>query len=157
MSASPREFHMYRRILAPVDGSEVARRGLDEAVALARVQGAQLRLLHVLDASLAMIDPAAFLAYDELMRAWRAAGERVLDDARRVAAAQGVVAETVLRDTTERRVAPVVVAEANQWGADLIVMGTHGRRGVSHLVLGSDAELVLRMSRVPVLMVRGAQ
>lgn len=147
---------MYQRILAPVDGSEVSRRGLDEAVRLAHDQGAQLRLLHVLDASLAMIDPSAFLAYDELMSAWRAAGERVLDEARRAASAHGVDAETVLRETTDRRIAPVVIAEAAQWNADLIVMGTHGRRGVNHLVLGSDAELVLRMSRVPVLLVRGA-
>ncbi len=147
---------MYQRILAPVDGSEVSRRGLDEAVRLAHDQGAQLRLLHVLDASLAMIDPSAFLAYDELMSAWRAAGERVLDEARRAASAVGVDTETVLRETTDRRIAPVVVAEAAQWNADLIVMGTHGRRGVNHLVLGSDAELVLRMSRVPVLLVRGA-
>ena len=52
------------------------------------------------------------------------------------------------------RVADLIVEEANKWGADLIVMGTHGRRGLRHAVLGSDAEAVMQAAKVPVLLVR---
>jgi nucleotide-binding universal stress UspA family protein len=52
------------------------------------------------------------------------------------------------------RAADLILEDAKKWSADLIVMGTHGRRGVRRLVLGSDAEQILRLSPVPVLMVR---
>ena len=55
-----------------------------------------------------------------------------------------------------RRVPDVVVAEAKRWPADLIVAGTHGRRGLSHLFLGSVAEGIIRISTVPVLLIRGS-
>ena len=60
-------------------------------------------------------------------------------------------------ENTPGRVAEVIVQAARDWKADLIVVGTHGRRGVSHLFLGSDAEAVARLSPVPVLLVRGGQ
>ncbi|MCG3189203.1 MAG: hypothetical protein LKCHEGNO_01489 [Burkholderiaceae bacterium] len=65
-------------------------------------------------------------------------------------------AETALNDTFTARVCDVVVQEALEWKADLIVIGTHGRRGASRLLLGSDAEQVLRLAPVPVLLVRDA-
>ncbi|NDZ18444.1 hypothetical protein C7T35_07685 [Variovorax sp. WS11] len=63
-------------------------------------------------------------------------------------------AERGLREVTQGRIANVVVDEARSSGCDLIVMGTHGRRGFSRLALGSDADLVVRQSPVPVLLVR---
>ena len=59
-----------------------------------------------------------------------------------------------MRETLDNRAASAIVAAARDAGCDLIVMGTHGRRGASHLVLGSDAEAVLKTSPVPVLLVR---
>ena len=63
--------------------------------------------------------------------------------------------ETTLVEARGRRVADVIVAQAKKWKADVIVIGTHGREGLARVVLGSDAELVVRESPVPVLLVRG--
>jgi nucleotide-binding universal stress UspA family protein len=148
---------MYKHILAPIDGSAASQRGLQEAIGVARDQQAQLRLLSVVDDSLAAIERSAFHGYDELVDALRVAGQAVLAEGRQQALAQGLQAaqvETIQRETTAHRVAGSIVAEAKKAGCDLIVMGTHGRRGVSHLVLGSDAELVIKTSPVPVLLVR---
>ena len=77
----------------------------------------------------------------------------VVDDVS--ARAMGLKASTVLAENTGGRVADALIAEAKRWHADLIVMGTHGRRGVKRALLGSDAELVIRYSPVPVLLVPG--
>ena len=59
----------------------------------------------------------------------------------------------MLREPLTKRVADEVLSEAKKWRADLIVMGTHGRRGLRRLVLGSDAEQIVRLANVPVLLV----
>jgi nucleotide-binding universal stress UspA family protein len=85
----------------------------------------------------------------------REEGRRLLGRVAAQAAKEAVKAKTVLREVGAGPVADVIVREAGRQRADLIVLGTHGRRGVRRLVLGSDAEQVLRTSRVPVLLVRG--
>lgn len=145
---------MYKRILAPIDGSDAAQRGIDEAIALALDQRAALHFVYVIDGSMAAIDPSAFLAYDELQGALRTTGKNVLAKAQQRAAERGVEATTMLRETTSHRAASAVVAEVKKAESDVIVMGTHGRRGFSHLVLGSVAEEVIKTSPVPVLLVR---
>ncbi|KPK05267.1 MAG: universal stress protein UspA [Betaproteobacteria bacterium SG8_39] len=146
---------MYSRILVPIDGSKTAALGLREAIRLAKDQGAALRVIHVVDkmaiigVSEAGMNPRPVLA--KLARSGRA----VLGEARRSAKKLGVEAETELFEPLTKRVADAVLREAKRWRADLIVMGTHGRRGMPRLVLGSDAEQVVRLARVPVLLVRG--
>lgn len=146
---------MYRRILVPVDGSKTGALGLREAIRLAKDQGAKLRLVHIVDkmAIIGMadagIDPGPVLA--RLARSGRA----LLKQARETAKKLGVDAETAFYEPVTKRVADTVLSEAKKWRADLIVMGTHGRRGVRRLVLGSDAEQVVRLAEVPVLLVRG--
>lgn len=144
---------MYKNILVPVDGSLASDRGLQEAVTLARSLGARLRLLHVIDEFALTIDLGG-ASVDSLRAALHRYGEQVLDAGKRRAAELGVQAEAATRVTAERRVAHAVLAEATDCKADLIVMGTNGRRGLSHLMLGSDAETVLKSSPVPVLLVR---
>jgi len=80
----------------------------------------------------------------------------VLKNAMTLAKRQGVKAESVMYENLFGFVAELVLKEATKWRADIIVMGTHGRRGVTHMLLGSDAEAVVRSSLVPVLLVRGA-
>ncbi len=147
---------MYKRILSPVDGSETAKRGMQEAIGLAKEQQAKLRFLCVVDTYLPALDPE--IAFDvgvlESLRKW---GGKVLDEALAVAHAQGVEAEVELVETAGGRVAEIIVEQAQQWPAQLIVMGTHGRRGFNHLLMGSDAESVLRVSPVPVLLVKPDQ
>ena len=65
----------------------------------------------------------------------------------------GLTVERHLIETVAEAAGPKIVEEAAQCGADIIVCGTHGRRGLSHVLLGSDAEFVVRHARIPVLMV----
>jgi nucleotide-binding universal stress UspA family protein len=148
---------MFKRILVPMDGTPTADRGLDQAIKLARSQGATLCLLHVVDERgfIEHFDVGASLAITEtLLASLRDRGRKIIDNARAKAAKQGVKARPVLVENIARRVADLIVDNARKCRADLIVMGTHGRRGITRLVMGSDAEGVLRAALVPVLLVR---
>jgi nucleotide-binding universal stress UspA family protein len=85
------------------------------------------------------------------------AGKTILENARAVAQAEGLEAAVVLHENFTGRVADLIVDEARKWRAEVIVMGTHGRRGVRHAVLGSDAEAVVQRAEVPVLLVRSTR
>lgn len=146
---------MYKKILVPVDGSETSRRGLQEAIGLALVDGSTLRLLHVLDDYPLLLESAAApTAFEPVRREMRAQGEALLNEALAATQQAGVQAKTVLREGAALRVAQAIVHESTEAGCDLIVMGTHGRRGIDRLVVGSDAEAVIRTSNVPVLLVK---
>ena len=149
---------MYQRILVPVDGSATSNRGLAEAISLAKLTGARLRLINFVDVfSVAMKANAVADCSGDLIPLMREGGQTILAVARDQAEAAGVSVDAVLREGFAARVSDVVVDEAKAWSAELIVIGTHGRRGVGRLVLGSDAEQVLRTAPVPVLLVRAAQ
>jgi nucleotide-binding universal stress UspA family protein len=148
----------YRKILVAVDGSTASAKGLREALRLAKAEGARLFILHVVD------EYPAFAALDgmmagapgaDLVPALREGGRRVLANAQRLALKHKVKAKAILREMLSGPAAYPIVREARKVGADLIVLGTHGRRGVRRLVLGSDAEQVVRTASVPVLLVRG--
>ena len=147
---------MYRRILVPVDGSRTSTLGLREALGLARDQGARLRIINVLDEILLLqgADMYAVGQMDELLDTLRASGRKTLDLAAALAGKLKIKAEYALLESRGRPVSDVILDEARK-RADLIVMGTHGRRGLNRMLLGSDAERVLRESPVPVLVVRG--
>jgi nucleotide-binding universal stress UspA family protein len=149
---------VYQRILVPLDGSATSDRGLDEAIAIARLSGGSLRLLHVLDELVFTTGFEAGATYlNTVLPQLRRHSEQILAAARARAAAAGVAADAVTAECFARRTSDVIVEQATAWAADLIVLGTHGRRGVSRLMLGSDAEQVLRMASVPVLLVRSAK
>lgn len=148
---------VYKRILVPVDGSPTSMAGLNEALRLARDQKAKLKLLHIVDELMIFSSSEAGLNIEPVLESMKLAGKRILERAAKRAAARGIRPETELWENTTGRVADVVVGRAKRWRADLIVMGTHGRRGVNRMVLGSDAELVVRNSPVPVLLVRAAR
>ena len=148
---------MYKRILVPVDGSNTSRRGLKAAVGLAKAQRAKLVIVNVVDAVpiFATLEGAA--AYDPgMLEALRAGGKRILAKAAGEARKRGVKAKTVLAENIAGRVADVIVRQARKARADLLVLGTHGRRGLTRMVMGSDAELVVRYAPAPVLLVRGS-
>jgi len=147
----------YKRILVPVDGSATATAGLREALRLAKAMRARLRLVYVIDEfPVVQSETYGFTGVD-LMRALADEGKAVLARAGKLAASRRVKAEAGLTRSAMGRVGDVIVREAKKWRADLIVMGTHGRRGLSHVVLGSDAETVIRASRAPVLLIRSAR
>ena len=147
----------YERILVPVDGSAASERGLEEALRLAQALGARITILHVLEnpAVLASPDMAAYVpqAIDDL----RVAGQQIADDAKARADAAGIACEVVLIETGGKPVYEAIVGEAKRLGADLMVLGTHGRRGLARVLMGSDAEGVVREATVPVLLVRGPE
>lgn len=145
---------MYKRILVPIDGSDTARRGLKEAIALASEQKATLCLLHVTSDFPAMMEMGTAIDFAKVREEQRKYGQAQLDDAKGLAAALQIEVETRLHDLAGGRVADAILQEAKDNACDLIVIGTHGRRGLSRALLGSDAEQVLRQSPVPVLLVR---
>lgn len=146
---------MYQHILVPIDGSPTAERGLREAMGLAAEQKARLRVLTVVDTlTLGMVEMSSVLDVQGVLADLRRQAEHRLSDAEARAREAGVKVATVLREVKGGSVADAIVAEAREHACDLIVMGTHGRRGMRRLTLGSDAELVLRASPAPVLLVR---
>ena len=147
---------MYRNILVPLDSSETAARGLREAIGLAQGLKARLVLLHVVDGVALMVDMSATFSSAEMLTALQREGSDLLALAREKATAADVESDSSLREIQGGGVADAIVDEARLRHCDLIVMGTHGRRGLRHLVLGSDAEEVVRRSAVPVLLVRDA-
>ena len=149
---------MYRKILVPIDGSPTATRGLDEAIKLAKLTGARLRLMHVVDqVSFAIGMEAATLITADTMRLLREAGQALLDKTVARAERAGLRVDSVLCDGLGGRVCDHVIEQAGAWPADLIVLGTHGRRGLGRWLLGSDAEMIVRLATVPVLLVRAKE
>ena len=149
---------MYQRILVPVDGSPASNKGLREAIALARLtNGRILLLLVVYDMSL-LISSAEYAGLNaEMFAALREAGEKILAEAKGDVERAGVAVETKLFENVDLPLWQRVIALVGQWRADLVVMGTHGRRGVRRVVLGSDAEQIVRTASVPVLLIRAGE
>ena len=142
---------MYERILVPIDGSSASNQALAEAIKLGKLTGARLCLVHAMQ----------FISYPEgmpehLQARAQHCGELILNAARIQAEGAGLKVKTKLIGAYPVRVAEAVTSEARAWGADLIVAGTHGRHGLNRFLLGSDAEQILRLSEIPVLLVRSA-
>ncbi len=143
---------MYKRILVPVDGSKTSDAALAEAIGLAKDQEAQLRVIYV-------IDEASIVAgseYGDMLGVEKTQidmGKRVLEKAKSLFQE----AETKLLETQSvgQGISAVIVHDADEWGADLIVAGTHGRTGLRHLLMGSVAEGIVRIAKAPVLLVKG--
>jgi nucleotide-binding universal stress UspA family protein len=145
---------MYDKILVPLDGSTISDRGLQEALALAQVMKSSLLLLHVIDNAPIAVDMVSAVTWQEVSEGLRKHGQGLLDRASNTAAAQGVASETRLVEGRVERVSDTIVSEARSAGCQLVVMGTHGRSGFSHALLGSNAERVVRQCAMPVLLVR---
>lgn len=149
---------MYARILIATDGSDLADRALDHALQLAKLAGSEVTIVTVTEpativgggyASVAggVVDPIP-----ELIEAQDKAARELLERAAKRAADQGVTAKTVLVDNSFA--AEGIVATAAQIDAELIVMGSHGRRGLNRLLLGSQTNNVLAHTKIPVLVTR---
>lgn len=146
---------MYQRILVPFDGSATSLRGLDEALMLAKSTGAAVRLIHMLDDFLYVGGVENCTAYTrDVIPDLRRAAYAILQSGREHAARAGIEVETQLLERVGARLSDVVEEQVQSWPADLVVMGSHGRRGMRRAILGSDAEQVLRHAHVPVLVVR---
>lgn len=145
---------MYQRILVPVDGSHTSTLGLQEAIRIAIDQRARLRLISVVDELVIAQNFEGLVNAGDLIDALRDSGEKAIKNALALVHKHSVKVDASLFETVGDRVSDIIIREAKKWKADLIVMGTHGRRGINRMVLGSDAETVLRTAPVPVLTIR---
>lgn len=147
---------MFKRILVAVDGSHTADQALQEAIKLSKELQAQLRIVHIVDTLNINLD-TEFPSPPELTDAIIKNGQAVLRNAEAVAKKAGVAVESHLIEieTLGFRIAEAIAADAEAWAADVIVLCTHGRKGLSHLFMGSVAEGVVRVATKPVLLIRG--
>jgi nucleotide-binding universal stress UspA family protein len=154
--ADPKEKHMpaFKRILVATDGSDTSNKALAAAVRLVQDTGgaARLLLVHSVDELLYM---SGYEFSPDVADLVRANGEQIVREASAIAQAAGVQPETRLVDQPGVRLGELIAEEARKWDADLVVVGTHGRRGVGRVLLGSGAEQIIRLSPTPVLVVRG--
>ena len=145
---------MYKKILVPIDGSPASKRGLIEAIRLAKYHKARVRLIHVVNEFIVAPTLESGRYVDEIQKSLREDGRRLLVKAEALVRKHGITVDSVMFETVGGPAAVTIVAQAKKWRADIIVIGTHGRRGVRRLVMGSDAEQVVRTSPGPVLLVR---
>ena len=147
---------MYKRIAVAIDGSKTSDAALAEAIKLSGEMGATLFLLHVCEELPIMWEPDAMnvIPTQDIIKAIADSGNALLDKHKELVLSQGIVVETKLVETIGERTGGVISDEAHKWNADLLVVGTHGRKGFEHLLMGSVAEGVIRTASMPVLLVR---
>lgn len=148
---------MYKHLVVAVDGSETSLNALAHATELATVNDARLTLVHVANPAEYMALAPEFLQHDSYEAAAVAQGNEVLDAAEAAARANGVgniVKHLLVANKGAREMAQELVDYADGNGADLLVLGTHGRSGLMHLLMGSFAETVMRQSHLPLLIIR---
>lgn len=137
----------YRHILIPIDFSEPSKRALERGIELARALDAKLTIAHVLEIPSAAYGGMAFANVD-LVTPIQDAARSLLDRTLADVQAKAPGAAAVLRTGVAWQ---EILAAASEAGADLVVMGTHGRTGISHALIGSVAERVVRHAPIPVL------
>jgi nucleotide-binding universal stress UspA family protein len=139
-----------------VDGSNTSDLAVHEAIKLTKVLNAKLRIIYIVDETIfSYIDE--YVDFDTLWNGYKKVGDDILNKISKKMKHAQITYETNLIELKpgEGRLAEKIVAEAENWPADMLIIGSHGRRGFSHLILGSVAEHVLRISKIPVLLVRG--
>ncbi|MBE0474088.1 universal stress protein [Rhodoferax sp.] len=148
---------MCKRIFVAIDGSSTAQAALKEAIQFASLPGMSLCIGKVIDTGLLeqnnmglsnLIDP------EQVKASMRQAAEKLLADAVATAKAAGLDPHQILVESDKKRVAEMIVEAAKQWDADLIVIGTHGRRGFERMMMGSVAENLVRIATTSVFLVR---
>lgn len=150
---------MYKRIAVAVDGSRTSGKALQEAIGLAGETGARVLLLHVCEEMPVMWEPGglSMMPAQDIMQVITDAGKELLAKLEQQVAGCGLAVETRLAETLGGRAGSIISEEAKKWNADLLVVGTHGRKGVDHILMGSVAEGVIRTAAMPVLLVRGKE
>jgi len=149
---------MFKRILVAVDGSPASSSGFKAALDLAVDQDARLAAVHVVDDSMPhsnfedVVYPKTY--FQTYLAASEKHGRKLMDQAAAAARSSDVRFEPVVLRAQGHSVAEVIVTYARKQKVDVIVLGTHGRRGIKRVLMGSDAEEVVRSACVPVMLVR---
>lgn len=148
---------MSKRIFVAIDSSTTAQKALDEAIRLASALGASLCIATAADEGPLEqhgMGLGTYIDIEKVKQEMCNSSNALLDQAVAKAAAAGCQAERMLIESSQRRVAEMIADAAAQWGADLIVVGTHGRRGFERLLVGSVAENLVRIATSSLLLVR---
>lgn len=145
---------MYKHLLIATDGSELAGKALTRGIELAKSIGARVTIVTVTEPFSASVPAEVAIVYpvEQYELAAEQSASKILSDASSVAAREGVRCETV--HVKDQFAAEGIVATAQNFGCDLIVMASHGRRGFMRLMLGSQAHRVVTQSTVSVLICR---
>lgn len=145
---------MYKHILVTTDGTDIDHAAVRHAAELARALSAHLTLLHIVPDAHVELSSGNDLSVsaESIERGWQNDGERALQEGVVDAACSRMT--PLQRPARSRDIPHAILQEAAALGADLIVMATHGRKGLSHLLLGSVADCVVHDATVPVLLVR---
>ena len=149
---------MYKHILIAIDDSPTSRAALDEAITLARLHDATLEITHAVDESLVeafKAHGAALVNTDELEKSLKTGARSLLEEAHETAMQAGITARSRMLAYPDTHVADQIATAVEQSGADLLVVGSHGRRGFRRLLLGSIAENLVRKINISMLIVRG--
>jgi nucleotide-binding universal stress UspA family protein len=148
---------MYTRILVPVDGSAASARGLDEAIELARHLKARMRLVHVVEPWVMVSPETTAATLHQVAENIRSVGASLLKECENKVTNAGIEVDAELIETFGGSAGECIVRKAKEVDADLIVCGTHGRRGIRRVLMGSDAEYIVRRAPAPVLLVRNQE
>lgn len=147
---------MFKHILLPTDGSELSEKAVDQGVRFAKSVGARVTGLHVMPQYQVVAYDAMFpmdlVSEEQFNEESRARADRFLGTLKKVAEAEGVPCETVT--ATSDHPWEEIIKTAQDEGCDLILMSSHGRRGLVGLILGSETTKVLTHTQIPVLVLR---
>ncbi|TVO51201.1 MULTISPECIES: universal stress protein [Denitromonas] len=147
---------MYKHIIVAVDDSPTSQRAIEEAAALSAASGARLTVVHAVDEALfAHFNRVTLASRDAVQQALIKEGQSVLESAVAAATAAGTKPESKLLASEHHSTSDQIVQAVVQLGADLLIVGSHGRRGVQRLLLGSVAEKLLKKVSISVMVVRG--
>ncbi|WP_392537769.1 universal stress protein [Legionella sp. 227] len=149
---------MYQKILVAIDDSDTSMHAFNEAIELSKIHHAKLLIVHVTNEFYAPYLGTG-VDYEKLEASFKEYGNKFLSKMQTIARERSADCEAQLLEinSAQETVADKIIAAAKKWPADLIVVGTHGRRGVQHLLLGSVAEGVIRNASIPVLLIRSKQ
>ncbi|HHF7372492.1 universal stress protein [Legionella bozemanae] len=149
---------MYHNILVAIDDSTTSMQAFHEAINLSKVHQAKLRIVHIANEFYAPYVGTG-VDYERLEASFKEYGQKFLDKMLTIAREHHADCEAHLLEMnpSKEKVPEKIIEAAKNWPADLLVVGTHGRRGYQHLLLGSVAEGVIRNAPMPVLLIRGKQ
>jgi nucleotide-binding universal stress UspA family protein len=151
---------MYKRIMVAVDESFMTSQVMKAAVELARSAGAQMAICHAVDETILAQREVAMMLPNSVGKTearMRLGAQGLLGRLAETARAAGIEVEIRLVESEQKHVSDMLIDAATEWQADLLIVGTHGRRGIERFFVGSVAERLVRKSQVSLLLVRGEE
>ena len=149
---------MYKRIMVAVDESFMTSQVMEAAIELAKATGAQVAICHAIDETILAQREVAMMLPNSVGKTearMRLGAEGFLDRLLQTVRSAGVEAEIKLVESEQKHVSDMLIDAAGEWQADLLVVGTHGRRGIERFFVGSVAERLVRKGQTSLLLVRG--